>query len=100
MHAALRQFELCRTVLKTELDLAPEIETTELYNQIRERRSSSSPVKAGGRQILLTEADQTSWLEQILSTPVRGCLPNQPTGSGNPIHRPGVRNRGDYRVSS
>jgi DNA-binding SARP family transcriptional activator len=71
MHAALRQFELCRTVLKTELDLAPETETTVLFNQIRERRSSPSPVKAGGRQILLTEVDQTSWLEQILSTPVR-----------------------------
>jgi len=71
INAALRQFERCRTVLKTELDLAPEIETATLYNQIRERRSSPSPVKAGGRQILLTESNQTSWLEQILSTPVR-----------------------------
>jgi predicted ATPase/DNA-binding SARP family transcriptional activator len=71
MHAAMRQFELCRTVLKTELDLAPEMETTNLYNQIRESRTSSSPLEAGGKQILLTESNQTSWLEQILSTPVR-----------------------------
>ena len=71
MHAALRQFELCRTVLKTELDLAPEMETANLYNQIRESRSSSSPVKTGGSQILLTESNRTSWLEQILSTPAR-----------------------------
>jgi DNA-binding SARP family transcriptional activator len=62
-HAALRQFELCRTVLKTELDLAPEIETTKLYNQIRESRSSPSLVESGGKQILLSESCQNSWLE-------------------------------------
>ncbi|HUV26818.1 MAG TPA: BTAD domain-containing putative transcriptional regulator [Anaerolineales bacterium] len=71
IHTALRQFEVCQTVLKTELDLAPEIETTDLYNQIRERRSSAPLVETGQTQILLTEGDQNSWLEQILSSPVR-----------------------------
>ena len=75
VHAALRQFELCRTFLTTELDIAPEMETTNLYHQIRERRSSSSLVEAGDRQILLTESHQTSWLEQILSTPVQVAFP-------------------------
>ena len=83
IHAALRQFERCQYVLKTELDLAPEMETTNLYNQIRESRSSSSPVEAGGTQTLLTKDDQTSWLEQILATPVRVAfqtnLPRQAT---------------------
>ena len=73
-HAALRQFEACQAVLKTDLDLAPETETTVLYNQIRQSRTASSPVEARGSQILLTEVDQTSWLEQILSTPVRVAL--------------------------
>ena len=62
---------VCQAVLKTELDLAPDTETTVLYNQIRQSRTASSPVEARGDQILLTEVDQTSWLEQILSTPVR-----------------------------
>lgn len=70
-HAALRQFEVCQTVMKTELDLVPENETKDLYNQIRKRRLSPRPVKADGRDILPTEGDQTSWLEYILSTPVK-----------------------------
>ena len=41
-NAALRQFEVCQTVLKTEIDVAPEIETNELYNQIRVRRTSAT----------------------------------------------------------
>ena len=73
-HAAIRQFELCRTVLKTELDLAPEMETINLFNQIRESRISSSPFEVGGKHILLTKSSPTSWLEQILSTPVRVAL--------------------------
>jgi predicted ATPase/DNA-binding SARP family transcriptional activator len=69
--AAIRQFEHCQMVLKTELDLPPETETTELYNQIRQSRAASSPLEDGGRQILLTEYDQSSWLEQILASPVQ-----------------------------
>jgi len=71
VHAALRQFEACQTILKKELDLTPEIETTDLYNRIRERRSSGSPVETGRIQTLLAEGGRTSWLEQILSSPVQ-----------------------------
>ena len=83
IHAALRQFERCRSVLKTELDLAPETETTVLYNQIRQIRSLSAPSEHGGGGLLVTATDQTSWLERILSSPVRvACqthLPPQAT---------------------
>jgi DNA-binding SARP family transcriptional activator len=71
VHAALRQFEVCQTILKKELDLTPEPETTDLYNQIRVRRSSPSPLEVGQTQVLLSEGDRTSWLEQILSSPVQ-----------------------------
>jgi DNA-binding SARP family transcriptional activator/predicted ATPase len=71
IHAALHQFEHCRSVLKTELDLAPEVETANLYHQIRERRFSSSPLEAALTQILLTKDVRTSWLERILASPVR-----------------------------
>jgi DNA-binding SARP family transcriptional activator/predicted ATPase len=76
VHAALHQFEVCQTVLKKELDLTPETETTDLFNQIRERRSSVSPLEVGQKQILLSEGDQTSWLEQILSSPIRVAFQN------------------------
>jgi DNA-binding SARP family transcriptional activator/predicted ATPase len=83
IHAALRQFEHCRSVFKTELDLAPEVETTNLYHQIRERRFSSSPVEAGRTHILLARDNASSWLEQILASPVqvayRTNLPRQRT---------------------
>lgn len=71
MQAALRQYESCQTVLKKELDLTPETETTDLYNRIREKRSSASAVEIGRTQTLLAEGERTSWLEQILSSPVR-----------------------------
>lgn len=71
-HAALRQFEQCQMVLKTELDLLPESETTELYNQIR---TASSRVHKGQGQVLLSEHDQTSWLDQILASPVQVVCP-------------------------
>lgn len=76
VHAALRQFEVCQTVLKKELDLIPETETTDLYNQIRERRSSASSLEIGQTHILLSEGDRTSWLEHILSSPVRVAFQN------------------------
>ncbi len=76
MHAALRQFEVCQTVLKKELDLTPETETTDLYNRIRERRFSASRLEVGQTQVLLSEGDRTSWLEQILSSPVRVAFQN------------------------
>ena len=71
-HAALRQFEQCQMMLKTELDLLPETETTELYNQIR---AASSSVLNGRRQVLLSEHDQTSWLDRILASPVQVAYP-------------------------
>jgi predicted ATPase/DNA-binding SARP family transcriptional activator len=71
-HAALRQFEQCQMVLKTELDLLPELETTELYNQIR---TNSSQVNKGQRQVLLSEHDRKSWLDQILASPVQVAYP-------------------------
>jgi predicted ATPase len=71
IHAALRQFERCRTVLKTELDLDPETETTVLYNQIRHSRATAAPSESAGGRVLLTATDQVSWLEQILASPVR-----------------------------
>jgi DNA-binding SARP family transcriptional activator/predicted ATPase len=71
IHASLRQFEHCRSVFKTELDLAPEVETVDLYQQIRERRFPSSPVEAGRTHILLTRDKASSWLEQILASPVQ-----------------------------
>jgi predicted ATPase/DNA-binding SARP family transcriptional activator len=74
MHAALRQFELCQVVLRTELNLAPELTTTNLYNQIREHRFSPSGVNPAGKPILLAEGKQSSWLDQILSTPARVAL--------------------------
>lgn len=74
VHAALRQFEVCQTVLKKELDLTPETETTDLYNQIRKRRSSASPLEVGQKSILLSKGNRTSWLEQILSSPIRVAI--------------------------
>jgi len=71
VQAALRQYEACQTILKKELDLTPETATTDLYNQIREMRSSTSLVEVGQTQILIEEGGRTSWLEQILSAPVQ-----------------------------
>ena len=71
VQAALRQYEACQTILNKELDLTPETVTTDLYNQIREMRSSTSLVEASRTQILLAEGEPGSWLEKILSSPVR-----------------------------
>ena len=51
-----------------ELDLPPETETTELFNQIR---TTSSQVHKGQIQVLLSEQNQASWLDQILASPVQ-----------------------------
>jgi len=71
VQAALRQYTACQTILKKELDLSPETVTTDLYNQIREMRLSTSLVEVGRTQILLAEGERGSWLEQILSSPVQ-----------------------------
>jgi predicted ATPase len=84
-HAAIRQFEVCQAVLKTELDLAPDTQTTELYNQIRQSRDASSPVESSGSQILLTKVDPTSWLEQVLSDPVRVTFQTNLPVQGTPF---------------
>ena len=71
VQAALRQYEACQTILKKDLNLAPETVTTDLYNQIREMRLSTSLVEVVRPQILLSEGEPGSWLEQILSSPVQ-----------------------------
>lgn len=69
--AALRQYEKCRTVLRSELDLAPEAATTDLYNQIQERRLSSVIREIEGTQTIFARSYRTSWLNEILSSPVQ-----------------------------
>jgi len=41
--AALRQYETCQRLLRTELDLEPELETTLLYQRIRDHRLLPTP---------------------------------------------------------
>ncbi len=73
---ALRQFEQCRSILRKELNLAPETETTDLYNQILKSRSAAPSGKTRDERILVIERDQTSWIEQILASPVQIAFPS------------------------
>src|SRR5262249_19872889 len=43
--AALRQYELCRELLRRELDIAPSAETEALHRQIRDRANAAAPVR-------------------------------------------------------
>ena len=46
---ALRQYESCREILKSELDVAPSLETTALYQSIREQSVAPAPLRPESR---------------------------------------------------
>jgi DNA-binding SARP family transcriptional activator len=51
--AALSQYETCRKIMAEELDLEPEDETTELFEQIRENELTAAPAAETPNNLLL-----------------------------------------------
>lgn len=66
---AMHQYELCKSILKRDLDVEPEESTTHLYTSIKENRLQMPPQKKEGKQGIPTTSsiDSSVFYSTILS---------------------------------
>ena len=71
--AALNQYELCHRLLREELGVAPDTETTSLYQQIRAKRKTTLPEKESAiHPVPLSPAQQVTTFLPTVAAPFVG----------------------------
>jgi len=72
---ALRQYEHCREILRSELDVAPALETTALYSSILEQSEAPAPQRPQSHPAMSVDSEKTAYVDRETSKPSIAVLP-------------------------
>ena len=72
---ALRQYEHCREILKSELDVAPSLETTAIYSSIREQSEAPAPQRSQSHPAMSVDSEKMAYVDRETSKPSIAVLP-------------------------
>ncbi len=72
---ALRQYEHCREILRSELDVAPSLETTAIYSSIREQSEAPAPQRSQSHPAMSVDSEKMAYVDRETSKPSIAVLP-------------------------